>query len=422
MKKDLSKLPTMPKPDANPPDAAPYFSALLAEAWEAAVDHDDDKAMAFPEARLRHSWAGSCARRIGYQMTKAPVTEPIDVADHWRFGLGTIIHERWQDVLLKAFPEAEVERKVWIEECKSAGHVDLFVPRGHLLGRRGPDGELLDVDPSDREARLRSVLGRDSAGADAPDGVDVDERSDPDGVASGSSVSGEGVLQSDASGTGDDGGEQPSGGSDEDALPEGSSVHGGQPDPAEEPHEPGVQAVWTGPGERVVGGGTAIELKSINGFGMKMAIGARGPAEGPRTSAIIQGALNGLALDADEVVLVYLSTENLSPRELANLEKYGTVKEAQPWQKFAAEWTYTREQFEPIAKAEVARFKKILAVVDEGGLPPRAIPVDLPRGARITDPMNGGWQVVEDGMIIDSGSTWQCHYCPYQTHCAADAA
>ena len=56
----------------------------------------------------------------------------------------------------------------------------------------------------------------------------------------------------------------------------------------------------------------ALELKTVGGFAFKAAMGERGPAEGPRYSAVVQGALNAYAIGADELVIAYLATEAIS--------------------------------------------------------------------------------------------------------------
>lgn len=278
------------RPEGRYPDTEPGLAQVLADAWAATVD-EGPKAMASSEARVRHSWAGFCARRLGYEIRGDEVSEPLSVADHWRFGTGTVIHERWQEVVAQAWPDAEVEKQVTIDDIPSAGHIDLFI-----------------ADP----------------------------------------------------------------------VP------------------------------------VAVELKTINGFGFKQAIGARGTPEGPRTSAVTQGALNAHAAGAEVMKVIYLSLENLSPREL---QKIGLHE----WQRFAAEWTYERDEWEPIADAEISRFKKALEFVDSGKLPPRAIP-DLPKGARITNPQTGAWTVTTADGITDTGSTWQCAYCPFRSRCTDDGA
>lgn len=294
--KDLS---AMPKDQGHTPDKAPWLAPLLAEKWAETVDREPPP-MASDEARVRHSWAGNCARAVGYHMADVEVTEPLSVADFWRFGTGTVIHERWQEVVAVAFPSAEVEKKVVIPEIPSAGHIDLFIPGGHV----------------------------------------------PDEV-----------------------------------VPLQNSV--------------------------------SVELKSINGFGFKKAIGARGEADGPRSSAALQGSLNAHAADADEMKIIYLSLENLSPRELKNIGSH-------EWQRFAAEWTYTRDEYEALAQPEIRRLSKIVQWVDEGKQPPRTVP-EMPAGARITDPKTGAWLLSnQEGGVIEAGKTWQCDYCPFRTRCIED--
>jgi len=161
---------------------------------------------------------------------------------------------------------------------------------------------------------------------------------------------------------------------------------------------------------------TALEVKTVNGFASKLAVGGQGPAQGPRSSAIVQAALNGLGINADEVRIILLFMENISP---SVAKKIGFTK---PWQKFCAEWVLTREEYEPIAKAEIVRMNGILEIVDRGELAPRSIP-DLPEGALITDPSKGSWTVEQDGMIIDAGQYWACDgYCAFKDQCLKDGA
>jgi hypothetical protein len=150
----------------------------------------------------------------------------------------------------------------------------------------------------------------------------------------------------------------------------------------------------------------AYEMKSINGYGFKSAIGKirRGtPAEGPRTGAILQGAIGGLMVDADEVVVGNLAKETISYDGMAELDR------------FAAEWTLTREQYEPLARKELERIEGILDLFADGEMAARKIP-GVP--GVITDPGTGTWQVQDsDGMVLDTGSTWECRYCPWVDLC-----
>lgn len=162
-----------------------------------------------------------------------------------------------------------------------------------------------------------------------------------------------------------------------------------------------------------------IEVKSINGFGFKRAVGARGSAEGPRDNALAQAALYGKALDAHEIVIVYLSLECLSDRELVKL--MGTDA-GESWRKFAAEWTYERDEFLPIAQRHETILAKAIEMAgdDEHPLLPRHVPDQMPNGAVVVDPTKGLWELKQDGQILDAGETWLCNYCGNRSRCIAD--
>jgi hypothetical protein len=164
-----------------------------------------------------------------------------------------------------------------------------------------------------------------------------------------------------------------------------------------------------------------IEVKTMNGFAFKKAIGARGAAEGPRTGAIFQTALNMAALDADEAVVVLVSMECLSDRELVQLVRK-TGGEADPVRKFVAEWTYSRADLDDLIGREIKRLDKIMAMVDADFLPPRSIPLQMPPSARVTDPSKGTWSLVIEDAVVQAGETWLCQYCSYQDKCTADGA
>lgn len=155
------------------------------------------------------------------------------------------------------------------------------------------------------------------------------------------------------------------------------------------------------------------ELKTIGGFGFKAAVGKMGrgkPAEGPKPEHLMQASLNGLACNADEVVIGYLSKECISinqGRDLPDLAR------------FAAEWTFDRDEYEPIAHAEKARLQGILGLIDNGELAARKFPPGLlPRGAEITDPATGRYEVTDGEAVTDVGTWWACGYCSFRTVCS----
>ena len=290
IEKDLSHLPT--KVEGLPPTSNPRFGPHLAAVWMDMFGDDEDRPMADDTARVRASWAGNCARRIGYELTTdIERSNPMTIADYWRLGIGKAVHEWWQQAMVHTFPDAEPEKKSLLLDGLFAGHGDLYIPE-------------LKVE---------------------------------------------------------------------------------------------------------------IEAKTINGFGFKKAVGSRGPAEGPRHSALLQGALNAHAHGAEQLVILYLSLELLSPRER---EKINTDEIG----RFVAEWVFDREVFEPLALAELERLQLIVADVDAGVMPERRIPdPEMNRDAIITNPSTGEWRVEAAGLILDTGKTWHCAYCPFQDQCVTDS-
>ena len=161
------------------------------------------------------------------------------------------------------------------------------------------------------------------------------------------------------------------------------------------------------PAKRLV----SIEAKSVGGFAYKQAVGERGPAQGPSPRHVVQGALNGFASGADEVVVVYLPKELLSHQAAARMRCSEQLRGV-------AEWTLTRDQYVPIAEREIHRVEGILDLVDHGTLPRRKIPdPDLPLSAEIIDPANAHWTASDDRGNLTSGTHWACWYCRFQRLC-----
>lgn len=172
-----------------------------------------------------------------------------------------------------------------------------------------------------------------------------------------------------------------------------------------------IDALFTRPGG---GAGmrdlvVAYEGKSINGYGFKSAVGKvrRGtPPEGPRTGAILQGAIGGLCSDADEVVVGNWAKETLSGT---------TYNDVDTLARFTAEWTLNRDQYEPLARTELERVEGILSLLEDGELAARKIP-GVP--GEIVDPSAGRWEKrTPQGMLADTGTTWECGYCSHRAIC-----
>lgn len=172
----------------------------------------------------------------------------------------------------------------------------------------------------------------------------------------------------------------------------------------------------------------SIEIKSVGGFAFKLAVGNRGPAQGPKWQHVLQSALNAAEVDADESVVLYLSREAVSIQEAG---RKGTSELG----RFMAEWTQTRDEYLPLAEVELRRIKGILDLLDEdyvtkegatvrGMLPARKIPdPEMAGNVVIVDPRKGSWiERDAEGLVVDAGETWQCAYCRWQDVCTLTPA
>ena len=144
------------------------------------------------------------------------------------------------------------------------------------------------------------------------------------------------------------------------------------------------------------------ELKTMNGTAAKKAIGFNtkgwGEAQGPRSSAVIQSALNAQANGCDTIVIGHIALEAIS-KGLA--EKW----EVPEMMRFISEWIIPKEVWEPIADRETARQLRIIDSMEDGFLPHR-LAVD------------------DDGMEIsldpENSRYWQCQYCSFIDRCKQD--
>ena len=302
IKNDLSSLPPALRRDGMLPVEKPIVVSLLAQRWfeQYVADGQVDRAKAMPERRFRASWASKrCDRSLQYALTNVEASDPSTLADYWRFGMGTLVHDALEDVIHNLFPDALCE-----------------VP--------------IDLKP----------IGLDGSAT-----VDI-------------------VL----------------------------------------PATDNRRAI-------------VIEVKTINGFGFKKAATSfKGPAEGPRWGAIVQGALAAAVFDAD-LIIAYLSLESMSPSLAIS---YGDGSDVG---RFAAEWHIDAEQAKAIATAEVQRINRVLALTDAEIVAPREIhDRELQPGATVTDPKRGMWTVEDNGKVVSTGTTWMCDYCDHRAKCIEDGA
>lgn len=159
-----------------------------------------------------------------------------------------------------------------------------------------------------------------------------------------------------------------------------------------------------------------ITAHTAGGWAYKNRIGVNDtPPEGPSPAHLLEAALLGAAVAADEIVIGYLSTE-VAAAWLA--EKHDLPETT----RYVAEWSYPAVTFMPWADQERDRLAGIAALVDSGQLPARKIP-GLPAGAVIVDPRSGRWEQRDrSGRTWDTDTTWSCRYCGWQDVCVTAGA
>jgi hypothetical protein len=147
-----------------------------------------------------------------------------------------------------------------------------------------------------------------------------------------------------------------------------------------------------------------LEIKTMGGTAFKKSIGLSNkgisdtPA-GPRSSAILQAALNAVANKCHYIVIVHIGLEAVSK----GLAQRTGLSEAE---RCVAEWIIPAEVFEPLADQEILRQTEILDSLNEGLLPERfAIGDDL--GLESLSPEG-------------SRQHWMCTYCSYLDACMED--
>lgn len=162
-------------------------------------------------------------------------------------------------------------------------------------------------------------------------------------------------------------------------------------------------AVYGGSGRFVGEPKTAVEIKSMKGFGFDLAVGKRksddGP--GPKVDHLLQAGLYGLApaIEAERVHMIYINRDQNTIaewligvdeplRHLAGPTGAPTIRE--------------------LVDNELARLATVLQQIDDGTLPARLVP---------------GYGLVQDPPQADSRvEPWNCRWCAWQPTCASLAA
>jgi hypothetical protein len=142
-----------------------------------------------------------------------------------------------------------------------------------------------------------------------------------------------------------------------------------------------------------------VELKTVNGTGFRQCH----EKNKPRFGALVQGALNAYALDADWLLIIYLAMEAMSP---GNASRMGLND---PRDRFVKTFAYERPAIEATARVEIARWA---ALVEREGPPPRTILDDDGSLISVIDPLNA--------TTLGGGKTWRCDYCRYRRACIDD--
>lgn len=149
-------------------------------------------------------------------------------------------------------------------------------------------------------------------------------------------------------------------------------------------------------------------------------------SEGPNRKDVLQVGLAMRALGAPTGRVVYVAASELKGRD-----RITTVRDETDFRdNRVMEFLFTAEEIAPIVERELARLEKISEMVKSGADVPRAIDGVTPRGAVIVayddERRKGIWQLwaeraEKDGpVLVDTGSAWQCGYCPFVTTCMSE--
>jgi len=118
--------------------------------------HDTDAPPVPSGTRWRGSQAGSCARQIAYATMGHESSNPITPADHWRMGLGSIVHthlspaiERWVANDSNVVIHEEMETPLGEH---GFGHIDMVIELPN-------DGKKIVVDGTKIVVELKTING-----------------------------------------------------------------------------------------------------------------------------------------------------------------------------------------------------------------------------------------------------------------------
>ncbi len=141
-----------------------------------------------------------------------------------------------------------------------------------------------------------------------------------------------------------------------------------------------------------------LEIKTMAGFGARQTFGGS-----PKREHIAQAGMYALGVEADGILLVYVSKETVfkTPIKPGSVEQwyFGMDDEALPY-----------ESVREIAQIELDRFTDANGIFDSGMLPEALVPNDAGELVRVDNP---------PGYMSKGIKPWNCAYCNYNSICRA---
>ncbi len=171
-------------------------------------------------------------------------------------------------------------------------------------------------------------------------------------------------------------------------------------------------------------GFVVYENKLKSSFAFNMAVGVQrnfGKAKriepkGAPIEALVQAGMNALGIEltyallpVNHIIVGVVTTEVLSVGMAESID-------ADDYEIFCVEETFTREEFEPLVKSEIDRLAIAYDVITMGNLPPRWV-----ADTSLVE-AHGVFDGFHNKEIEPEGSNWQCGYCPYRSLCVQDGS
>lgn len=152
----------------------------------------------------------------------------------------------------------------------------------------------------------------------------------------------------------------------------------------------------------------------------------------PNASHVLQVGAAAYALGYETCRISYIGKENFLPSDARKFrESTGLDLEDMPasGMVFEVEWSIADGEPEHARLMRaLARAETIHTMAADGELAPM-VTMDMPSKARIVrigpnrdGKTRGFWEHRQGGELVDTGTAWQCGYCPYVEHCETELA